>query len=195
MSAPIRLGCLQLSCPSTGLDLALTSNASISTLAQSCSSDTPSLADIESGRVWLAPTTNAKLSLAITWPSSTSNQRSNALRACLLTAVRHAAVSTTSLYSATIELTSLNIPAMEPIEPSIFSYCGAFAVLKHMFPCHIIDPCVSAHTYQETAHSSSRKGCTLQPSQASGGSATLESRPGASGIRYHITIPVLRIRC
>jgi hypothetical protein len=182
MSAPIRLGSLRLSCPSTGLDLALTNNASISTLAQSYSSDAPSLTDIESGRIWLAPTTNAKLSLAITWPSSTSNQHSNALRACLLTALRHAAVSTTSLYSATIELTSLNIPAMEPIKPSIFSYCGAFAVLKHMFPCHIIDSCVFAHTHQETAHSSSREGCTLQPYQASRGFNTLDSRPGISDI-------------
>ncbi|CAD0089253.1 unnamed protein product, partial [Aureobasidium vineae] len=39
---------MRLSCPSTGLDLALTSNASISTLAQSC--NTPSITHIESGR-------------------------------------------------------------------------------------------------------------------------------------------------
>jgi hypothetical protein len=102
MSAPIRLGSLRLSCPSTGLDLALTSNASISTLAQSCSSDIPSLTDIESGRTWLAPTANVKLSLAITWPSSTSSQSSNALRQSLFTALRQAEVSTTSLYPASI---------------------------------------------------------------------------------------------
>jgi hypothetical protein len=147
MSAHIHLGSLRLSCPSIGLDLALTSNASISTLAQSYSSDAPSLTDIESGRIWLASTTNSKLSLAITWPSSTSNQHSNALRACLLPALRHAAVSTTSFYSATIELTSLNISAMEPIEPSIFPYCGAFPVLKHMSPCHIIYSCVFSHAH------------------------------------------------
>jgi hypothetical protein len=119
MSAHIHLGNLRLSCPSTGLDLALTSNASISTLAQECSFDTPSSTDIESGRVWLAPTTNVKLLLAITWPSSTSGQHTN-LSKCLLAALRHAAVSTTSLHYASIPLTSRDTLAMEPIEPSIF---------------------------------------------------------------------------
>lgn len=95
MSAHLHLGNLRLSCPSTGLDLALTSNASISTLAQSYSSDTPSLTNIESGRVWLAPNTSVQLILAVTWPFSTCNQNFDALKRCLLTALQNAAVSTT----------------------------------------------------------------------------------------------------
>jgi hypothetical protein len=96
MSVPIHLGSLRLSCPSTGLGLALTSNASISTLAQSCSSEIPSVTDFAFGRVWLAPTTNVKLLLTLIWPSYTSDQQNNAIRKCLLTALRRAAVSTTS---------------------------------------------------------------------------------------------------
>jgi hypothetical protein len=95
MSAHLHLGNLRLSCPSTGLDLAVTSNASISTLAQ-CSSERPSLANIEAGRVWLAPNTTVQLILAITWPSPASSHRSDAFRKCLLTALQRAAVSTRS---------------------------------------------------------------------------------------------------
>ncbi|KAI4849507.1 hypothetical protein E4T44_03231 [Aureobasidium sp. EXF-8845] len=92
MSVSIHLGSLRLSCPSTGLDLALTSNASISTLSQSCSFNTPSITDIQSGLVWLAPTTNVKLLLAVIWPSSTSDEQNNAVRRCLLIALRRAAL-------------------------------------------------------------------------------------------------------
>ena len=105
MSTPLDLGSLRLSCPSTGLDLTLTSNASISTLAHSCFSNTPSLTDMESGRIWLAPTTNLQLLLAITHPSLISH----ALRQCLITALRHAEVSIVFLYSASTGLTSLDI--------------------------------------------------------------------------------------
>lgn len=119
MSHTISLGNLRLSCPSTGLDLALTSSADISTLARPCS-DTPSITDIESGRAWLAPAIDVKLPLAVTWPSCTSSQCSNALREYLPTALRHAAVSTTSLRSVSIALTSLGITAMEPVEPPTF---------------------------------------------------------------------------
>jgi len=100
MSDVISLGSLRLSCPSSGLDLALTSNAHISTLARPCS-DTPSITDIESGRVWLAPNTNVKLLLAVTWPSITLNQCSDALRKCLITALQNAAVSTMSILLST----------------------------------------------------------------------------------------------
>jgi hypothetical protein len=162
MSVAIHLGSLRLSSPSTGLDLALTSNASISTLAQSCSSDTPSVTDIESGRIWLAPTTNVKLLLTIIWPCSISDQQNIAVRKCLLTALRRAAVSTTSHQFANIQLTSLYEPAMEPIRPSIFLDRRAFAMPDYMFPCHIIDSCVLAHAQEETAYTSSRKGCAIQ---------------------------------
>jgi len=105
MSTPLDLGTFRLSCPSTGLDLTLTSNASISTLAHSCFSDTPSLTDIESGLLWLAPATNLQLFLAITHPLSASH----ALRQRLLTALRHAEVSITFLCFASMKLTGLDV--------------------------------------------------------------------------------------
>jgi hypothetical protein len=124
MSDHISLGSLRLSCPSTGLDLALTSDIDMSTLAQSCSTDTPSITNIESGRIWLAPSTNFKLHLDIAWPSSTSSQYSNLLRNCLLTALRHAAVSITPLpRPVSIHLTSLGTLAMEPVESSTILDC------------------------------------------------------------------------
>jgi hypothetical protein len=164
MSVPIHLGGLRLSSPSTGLDLALTSNASISTLAQSCSFNTPSIAEIESGRVWLAPTTNVKLLLTVIWPSSTSDRQNNAVRKSLLTALRRAAVSTTSHQSASIQLTNLYEPVMEPVGSSTLLDRRALAMPKHMFSCYIIDSCVLAHAQEETAHSSAREGCAVQSS-------------------------------
>lgn len=164
MSVPIHLGGLRLSSPSTGLDLALTSNASISTLAKSSSSGTSSITDIESGRIWLAPATNVQLLLTVVWPYSTSDEQNIAVRKCLLNALRRAAVSTTSRQSASIKLTSLCEPVMEPIRPSILLDHRAFAMLKHMFSCHIIDSCVLAHAQEETANSSSWEGRALQPS-------------------------------
>lgn len=119
MSTHLHLGSLRLSSPSTGLDLALTSDAHISTLARPCS-DAPSITDIESGHVWLAPNTNVKLLLDITWPSSASSHCFNSLRRRLLTALRHAAVSTTFIRSVSMGLTSSNITAMDPVEPSTF---------------------------------------------------------------------------
>jgi hypothetical protein len=164
MPVPIHLGSLRLLSLSTGLDLALTSNASISTLAQSYSFDTPSITDIESGRVWLAPTTNVKLLLTVVWPSFTSDRQNNALRRSLLTALHRAAVSTTSRQSASIQLTNLYEPVMEPVEPSTLLDCRAFAMSKHMFPCHIIDSCILAYAQEETANSSSWEGCAMQSS-------------------------------
>jgi hypothetical protein len=164
MSVPIHLGSLRLSCPSTGLDLALTSNASISTLAQSCSSDTPSITDIGSGRIWLAPTTNVRLLLTVIWPSSTSDEQNSAVRKCLLTALRRAAVSTTSHQSARIELTNHDEPDMEPVGPSTVPDRRAFAMSKHVFSCHIIDSCVLARAQEENAHSSARERCAIQSS-------------------------------
>ncbi|KAI4720980.1 hypothetical protein E4T48_02739 [Aureobasidium sp. EXF-10727] len=90
MSAHIDLGNLRLTCPATGPDLSLTSNASISTLAQSCNA--PSLTDIESGRIWLSPATSVQLLVTITWPSSVPNQQLVPLKQCLLTALQHAAL-------------------------------------------------------------------------------------------------------
>lgn len=119
MSVHISLGSLRLSSPSTGLDLALTSNADISTLARPCS-DAPSITDIETGRVWLAPSANVRLLLALTWPSSISTQGSNALRQYLLTTLRRAPVSTTSIRSMNKELTSLSTTAVEPVKSSTF---------------------------------------------------------------------------
>ncbi|KAI4728037.1 hypothetical protein E4T49_04151 [Aureobasidium sp. EXF-10728] len=90
MSSRIDLGNLRLTCPATGLDLTLTSNASISTLAQSC--NTPSLTDIESGRIWLSPATSVQLLVTINWPSSVNKQHLVSLKQCLPTALQHAAL-------------------------------------------------------------------------------------------------------
>ncbi|KER00539.1 hypothetical protein AUEXF2481DRAFT_34760 [Aureobasidium subglaciale EXF-2481] len=73
MPTNLDLGSLRLSSPSTGLDLALTSGASISTLAACSFLDTPSITNIESGRVWVAPATSVQLLLDFVWlfvPSS-----------------------------------------------------------------------------------------------------------------------------
>ncbi|KAG9537785.1 hypothetical protein KCU79_g20516, partial [Aureobasidium melanogenum] len=94
MPVHLDLGSLRLSCPSTGLDLALTSKASISTLFQSCSLNTPSLTDIESGCIWLSPATNLRSHVHVTWPSNTSAQQIILLNQCLVTAIRRAALWT-----------------------------------------------------------------------------------------------------
>lgn len=93
MPVHLDLGSLRLSCPSTILDLALTSKASISTLSPSCSLNTPSLTDIEAGRIWLSPATNLRSHVHVTWPSDISAQQIILLNQCLVTAIRHAAVS------------------------------------------------------------------------------------------------------
>jgi hypothetical protein len=93
MSAHIDLGNLRLSCPSTRLDLVLTSNASFSTLARRSFQDTLSATNIESACVWIAPATNVHLLLNITWSSFASGQYIDILKHRLLTALRHAAVS------------------------------------------------------------------------------------------------------
>ncbi|KAG9680079.1 hypothetical protein KCU87_g66, partial [Aureobasidium melanogenum] len=66
--------------------------ASISTLSPSCSLNTPSLTDIEAGRIWLSPATNLRSHVHVTWPSDISAQQIILLNQCLVTAIRHAAL-------------------------------------------------------------------------------------------------------
>ncbi|KAK6007682.1 hypothetical protein QM012_004496 [Aureobasidium pullulans] len=116
MSVQLDLGSLRLSCPSIGLDLALTSSASISTLLHSCSLNTPSVANIESGRLWVAPAANVKLHVIVTWPSSLSKQRVIKLNQYLVTALQHAAVS--SILLAPRLWTQLNFQPSLTVKPS-----------------------------------------------------------------------------
>ncbi|KAI5269969.1 hypothetical protein E4T47_06585 [Aureobasidium subglaciale] len=90
MPTNLDLGNLRLSSPSTGLDLALTSSASISTLAACSFLDTPSITNVESGRVWVAPATNVQLLLDFVWLSIPSSY--DILQQRLVNTLRHAAL-------------------------------------------------------------------------------------------------------
>lgn len=161
MSTHLDLGSLRLSCPSTGLDLALTSKTSISTLSQSCSNNTPSITDIESGRIWLSPATNVQSQVHVTWPSNMSAQQIILLNQYLVTAIRHAAVSLYTSHSNSIQM--INLPAlvtdmllaMDPIEPSALTYYQACTVSKHLSSSCILDCCTVVCHQQENIDSSS----------------------------------------
>ncbi|KAI5199105.1 hypothetical protein E4T39_06399 [Aureobasidium subglaciale] len=90
MPTNLHLGCLHLSSPSTGLDLALASNAFISTLAACSFLDTPSITNIGSDRIWVAPATSVQLILHISWPYGSFCL--DTLSRCLIDALRHAAL-------------------------------------------------------------------------------------------------------
>lgn len=163
MSIRLHLGSLRLSCPSTGLDLALTSNVSISTLSRSCSFDSPLITDIEVGRVWVAPATNVQLHVIVAWPNSISRQQIDALEKCLLTALRHAAVSLHVTHFKNIQVTSMatllaDIPLdMEPIEPSAVTYRQTLTISGRLFSSSIIDRCAVIRYGEESIHSSSEQ--------------------------------------
>jgi len=180
MPAHLDLGSLRLSCPSTGLDLALTSKTSISTLSHSCSLNTPSLTDIESGRVWVSPATNVESHVHVTWPSNMCAQQIILLNQCLVTAIRHAAVSLYISHSRSIQVTNLVIViadlflAMEPIEPSTLTYCQAFTMSKHLFFSTIFDCRTTIRHQQENTHSPFGQRCSIQSSQTSKGLVPLD---------------------
>ncbi|THW64281.1 hypothetical protein D6D20_02997 [Aureobasidium pullulans] len=119
MCAHIDLGNLRLSCPSTRLDLVLTSNASFSTLARRSFQDTISATNIESACVWIAPATNVHLLLNITCPSFASGQYIDILKHRLLTALRHAAL-----------WTQLNLQPSLSVEPSLHPDTGHLIIIS-----------------------------------------------------------------
>lgn len=145
MCAYLDLGSLRLSCPSTGLDLALTSNASISTLSQSCSFNTPSVTNIESGHIWIAPAANVKVHVIVNWPNSMSGQQTLTSKQCLITALRHAAVSLYHSHSESLQVTSLItlfadiLLVMESIEPSAITDRQAFTMSAHLLSSSILN--------------------------------------------------------
>lgn len=173
MSFQLDLGSLCLSCPSTGLDLALTTNASISTLSQSCSFNTPSVTNIESGHLWIAPTANVKVHVIINWPNSMSAQQTITSKQCLITALRHAAVSLYHSHSESIQVISLAtlfadiLLAVEPIEPSVVTYHQAFTIPVHLLSSTILDSRPSSCHSHESTCSSPGKRCALQSPEAS----------------------------
>ncbi|THY80068.1 hypothetical protein D6C93_10057 [Aureobasidium pullulans] len=120
MSAHIDLGNLRLSCPSTRLDLVLTSNASFSTLAHRSFQDTLSATNIESARVWIAPATNVHLLLNITWPSF-------AIVFLLLSVMQQSVPFSLTHPSSTKLWTQLNLQPSLSVEPSL-----------HPDTCHLI---------------------------------------------------------
>lgn len=167
MCVHLDLGSLRLSCPSTGLDLALTSNAAISTLSQSCSFVTPSVTNIESGHIWVAPATNVKVHVNVHWPNSMSGQQVNNSKQCLITALRHAAVSLCHSHSESIQATSLAtlfadiLLAVEPIESSAITYRQAFTISKHLLYSSILDCRTIVRHSQESTYPSPRERCAF----------------------------------
>lgn len=164
MPAHLDLGSLRLSCPSTDLDLALTSSISISTLSHSCSLNTPSITDIESGRIWLSPATNVQCHVHVTWPSNTSAQQIMLLNQCLVTAIRHAAVSLYISHSNSIQAINLTtlltdiLLAMVPIESSAVTDRQACTISKHLSSSFILDcRTVVCHGQESTYPSSEQR--------------------------------------
>lgn len=144
MPAHIDLGQLRLSYPSTGLDLALTSNAFLSTLSSLSAIENLPFASLESGRVWLSANTNVQLLLRITWPALSSSQETNLLKRRLLSALRDAAVSTTFENSiinlsnpASMQLiTSIDIDlALEPASSAAVIDCRPFPLSRYDLRC------------------------------------------------------------